>query len=585
MNHLIEECNCNPGRRGNFTATSQLSVPVPHGGCFVSPNGGPSLYQNNNGSRDNMMECEERGAMNPVKRFSAFYLTFDQSALEFDEETDLDRILNDLDAAIHQIQAEIGNTSNPDLEAYKVAREQDSTYVTNPNFIISFLRADGYNPGKAAWRMFRHLKIKRDLFGDDKVARDILLDDLGEEGRKYLERGAIQVLTMPDDDGRRVMFGTTTLDSSVDERLLTAAKKAHFYFWEYAIEEVDDSIRKKGIILINWRVHNPPLPNPSLVGTISQIWRCIRVRVFALHTCYAPITAVTFPAFELFGKLMSAWSINQRYILHTHCGTATEVEYELRTKHNIPTDCFPYNNRVADIIHNHYHKAWMNGRKYIDQKKAALSNSVQRRSSASITQVLRSLRASDQSMNIDFWNDSMGYLMVSDDESMIGENEEANIESPTTTNDANMEEYLNLAMASGGMNVSIVSDDSFVVDPSNGGTDNLSVGNDLNEIPQLPSDRDDIKLGRGKALQRHPGNVWFMALVSREYDTYDSLDRNEQTEYARALVREIKGEGRRFLKQNENSWWIEVTDTKARSVVASRFRNERKRRLEKSESL
>eukprot|EP00531_Pseudo-nitzschia_arenysensis_P001882 CAMPEP_0116133220 /NCGR_PEP_ID=MMETSP0329-20121206/9988_1 /TAXON_ID=697910 /ORGANISM="Pseudo-nitzschia arenysensis, Strain B593" /LENGTH=520 /DNA_ID=CAMNT_0003627833 /DNA_START=87 /DNA_END=1645 /DNA_ORIENTATION=+ len=520
MNHLIEECNCNPGRRGNFTATSQLSVPVPHGGCFVSPNGGPSLYQNNNGSRDNMMECEERGAMNPVKRFSAFYLTFDQSALEFDEETDLDRILNDLDAAIHQIQAEIGNTSNPDLEAYKVAREQDSTYVTNPNFIISFLRADGYNPGKAAWRMFRHLKIKRELFGDEKLARDILLDDLGEEGKKYMALGTLQVLPMPDDDGRRVIFGTTVLDSSASEIQKEAAIKVYFYFLAYAIEHVDDSIQKKGIVLLNWRVHNPPFPNAALLGPVSQIWRCIPMRVVAVHTCYAPITAITFSAFQLFGKLVAAWSSNQLVINHSHCGTATEVEYELRTKHNIPTDRFPYNKQAADIIHNHYHKVWMNRRNAIDQKKAQLYVS-SRRSSVSVTQVLQSLRTSDQSIGIDFWNDSIGFSMVSDDESMIG--------SYHTNGDSNNEEC---------MNISISSNDTFG-DGSLESTENMFVGNDSCALGngQLvnESDSDDIKLGRGKALQRHPGNIWLKALVSKEYEKYDSLDRNEQTKYATAL--------------------------------------------------
>jgi len=90
---------------------------------------------------------------------------------------------------INQIASKIGNSSKPGLEAYRVARKQDETYVTNPNFTIGFLRAEHYDVKKAAWRMFRHLKIKRELFGDEKLARDILLDDLGEKGKEILEKG------------------------------------------------------------------------------------------------------------------------------------------------------------------------------------------------------------------------------------------------------------------------------------------------------------------------------------------------------------------------------------------------------------
>jgi len=469
---------------------------------------------------------------------------------------------------INQIASKIGNSSKPGLEAYRVARKQDETYVTNPNFTIGFLRAEHYDVKKAAWRMFRHLKIKRELFGDEKLARDILLDDLGEEGKKYMALGTLQVLPMPDDDGRRVIFGTTVLDSSASEIQKEAAIKVYFYFLAYAIEHVDDSIQKKGIVLLNWRVHNPPFPNAALLGPVSQIWRCIPMRVVAVHTCYAPITAITFSAFQLFGKLVAAWSSNQLVINHSHCGTATEVEYELRTKHNIPTDRFPYNKQAADIIHNHYHKVWMNRRNAIDQKKAQLYVS-SRRSSVSVTQVLQSLRTSDQSIGIDFWNDSIGFSMVSDDESMIG--------SYHTNGDSNNEEC---------MNISISSNDTFG-DGSLESTENMFVGNDSCALGngQLvnESDSDDIKLGRGKALQRHPGNIWLKALVSKEYEKYDSLDRNEQTKYATALVTKIKGTGRRFLKKSGETW-TEVNDLEARKRVASRFRDERKRRLERSKT-
>jgi len=372
--------------------------------------------------------------------------------------------------------------------------------------------------------------------------------------------------------------------------------KVLFYFLAFAIEELDEDVKKKGIVVINWRVHNPPVPTAALFGPMLQIWRCIPNQIFAFHTCYAPITALSYPAFEIISKLVSVSAKNQGYNFENHCGTAMEVEYELRMKHAIPTECFPYDPWATDFMHNHHHKAWVNRRNIIDQKKAELYI-VSRRSSVSITQVLQSLRTSDQSMNIDFWNDSImnidfwndsiGFSMESDEESMIGSN---------TAADSNHGELMSL---------SIASQNSFDED-SSASLDNMSVNSGINdpnepnsimavgddklrngysETSQLRDDSDDIKLGRGKALQRHPGNIWLKALVSKEFEKYDSLDRNEQTKYATALVTKIKGTGRRFLEKSEENAWIEVGDLEARPTVASRFRNESKRRLEKNGSV
>mmetsp|Transcript_4451 Transcript_4451/g.10732 ORF Transcript_4451/g.10732 Transcript_4451/m.10732 type:complete len:202 (+) Transcript_4451:73-678(+) len=112
--------------------------------------------------------------------------------------------------------------------------------------------------------------------------------------------------------------------------------------------------------------------------------------------------------------------------------------------------------------------------------------------------------------------------------------------------------------------------------------------NVLNEISSR-----DILLGRGKPLQKIPGNIWFRKLISEEYDRYESSNKVEKTRLSREIVTMIRNDGRRFWRQgrgnstecndsNENArfWsnWIEISDDEARKKVAFTFRTERKRR-------
>ncbi len=132
-------------------------------------------------------------------------------------------LFRELEETINRIESEIGNASNPQFEAYKLARDQNAAYVKHPAFTIGFLRAELYVVEKAAYRMFRYLKIKLDLFGEEKLTQDILIDDLGEDAKRYLERGGLQVLPKRDSSGRRVVFGTGLLNGSSDASAIDSA--------------------------------------------------------------------------------------------------------------------------------------------------------------------------------------------------------------------------------------------------------------------------------------------------------------------------------------------------------------------------
>lgn len=129
--------------------------------------------------------------------------------------------------------------------------------------------------------------------------------------------------------------------------------------------------------------------------------------------------------------------------------------------------------------------------------------------------------------------------------------------------------------------------------------DMTSVGSATSNTTAIMNDFykiDDIMLGRGKPLQKLPGNIWFRNLISQEYDKYQSSTRQAKTRLTREIVTRIRNDGRKFWRQKQSSsietkdsqdgtglWkdWIEIDDDEARKKVAFTFRTERRKRMTK----
>jgi hypothetical protein len=90
--------------------------------------------------------------------------------------------------------------------AYDLAYSQHSLYVTHSKFRLLFLRSESFQPKAAASKMVGFLEAKLELFGPDKVSRDILLSDYDPSDIKCLESGLYQLLPGRDRSGRPVIF-------------------------------------------------------------------------------------------------------------------------------------------------------------------------------------------------------------------------------------------------------------------------------------------------------------------------------------------------------------------------------------------
>ena len=72
-------------------------------------------------------------------------------------------------------------------------------YLNDDTFHEMFLRAANYNPHVAANNCILHFLYKAELFGSDKVAKAISIDeDLNENDKEALYSGWVQYITIPD---------------------------------------------------------------------------------------------------------------------------------------------------------------------------------------------------------------------------------------------------------------------------------------------------------------------------------------------------------------------------------------------------
>jgi hypothetical protein len=84
----------------------------------------------------------------------------------------------------------------------------------------------------------------------------------------------------------------------------------------------------------------------------------------------------------------------------------------------------------------------------------------------------------------------------------------------------------------------------------------------------------DVLLGRGKPLQKHPGNLCYHHTIETYQGRYENAQKLEKTQISKFIVQKMKEDGGRFLKQDD-AGWVEIDDDSARYKVSHTFRNHR----------
>jgi hypothetical protein len=91
-------------------------------------------------------------------------------------------------------------------KAYDFAFQQSPEYVNDRSLCLIFLRSNDFDIHKAAQKLAAYFDFKMEIFGREKLAQNITLDDLDENDLMYLRSGAIQILPATDRAGRPIML-------------------------------------------------------------------------------------------------------------------------------------------------------------------------------------------------------------------------------------------------------------------------------------------------------------------------------------------------------------------------------------------
>lgn len=240
----------NPG-----SSESLLSVPEDNQGCFCDPQknrhfkrqkSSGAVPENNDPSVDYEAEVLRR-AMNQLsfaERETANRVVRGDSIIA---QTILDRRRSStqglaegnafLSLKFQELDVHIRNsTTKLGFEAYQMARTQNEDYVDNPNFKIGFLRAERYNTLKAAHRLLLHFQEKLELFGPEKLTKDIEWDDLCEVAKWYHQHaGGVQLLPKRDKAGRLVVIMADVLQGRTEGKLLGIVSTTYHYCMRSAV--------------------------------------------------------------------------------------------------------------------------------------------------------------------------------------------------------------------------------------------------------------------------------------------------------------------------------------------------------------
>ena len=224
-----------------------------------------------------------------------------------------------------------GSSSINNTQPYEKALRKSQKYVESLK--IPLLRAERFDPQKAAERMILFFARKLELFGEDCLARDIIYEDLNDDEKRALQDGVVQVLKQRDRSGRAILFihGRTNV-------MYSQQTVARVFFYIPMSMLQDQETQRAGVVSIYYANHQS-----KFHGRPQEFWktsRSIPWWVVAVHFCQDRSNN---PGMNLVTYTLCTLMRNRnvcRFRIHT--GTDMEVVYKLMT-FGIPKEVIPIN--------------------------------------------------------------------------------------------------------------------------------------------------------------------------------------------------------------------------------------------------
>lgn len=257
----------------------------------------------------------------------------------------------------------------PEKAAYDMAVKISPDYVQSNRFRLMFLRACQGDAKKAAKRITRHFSTKLNLFGSEKLVKDIELSDLDEYDMEALQSGGFQVLPKRDLAGRNVLFGRYT---AMKYREIKNMLRALWYIWMSMLE--DEVNQVKGVVAIGYELFRVPLQrfdhnniaedrdfemfgaeggfDRELAREIIRIPLSVPARPVGYHLCCDSHQWV-----GILEMIMVTLCKFVRLRMRIHNGSEQECKYALLTS-GMPAECIPVDSCGDLDLTNHNEWIW-----------------------------------------------------------------------------------------------------------------------------------------------------------------------------------------------------------------------------------
>eukprot|EP00934_Nitzschia_sp_Nitz4_P008377 Nitzschia sp. Nitz4//scaffold12_size214221//47638//48898//NITZ4_001487-RA/size214221-snap-gene-0.112-mRNA-1//-1//CDS//3329534981//8367//frame0 len=217
-------------------------------------------------------------------------------------------------------------------------------------FRLGFLRAEEFDPIRAAQRFQRHFDQKVALFGVQKVGDTIRLSDLSPEDMESLESGGLQILPKTDRAGRLVVVSRyREFKYQHKENLLRA-------LW-YMIMSVYDmpSLSRVSMVFLGYEVGEYVPVESDLVLQIIRTIKNLPMKFVASHSCYSDSPLET--VLDLLVHMLRPFA---RLRLRLHHGSHQECMYRLMTI-GIPISYLPIT--MDGVLRRDNHIQWLQFRR------------------------------------------------------------------------------------------------------------------------------------------------------------------------------------------------------------------------------
>lgn len=150
--------------------------------------------------------------------------------------------------------------------------------VQNKEFRLLFLRTDtSFNAKQAAAKFVKHFELKLELFGEEKLGREIMLQDLEPDDWKHTQT---RWLLHRDRSGRAILFWTPpTREQPIPSKL-------RLMFWSLFLVLRDEETRKNGMVLIFYNVGSKTSPDRKFCFALNDFKKGVPTPFVSFHICY-----------------------------------------------------------------------------------------------------------------------------------------------------------------------------------------------------------------------------------------------------------------------------------------------------------